>query len=444
MAEITLPQNLEAERALLGSILLNNSALAQALDHLAPEDFFSSAHREFYARACELSDAGREIDLVTLSDVIPSDVLEKSGGSAYLASLTDGVPTTGNISDYVRIVKEKANLRRLVTIAGDITRRACGETDSARELAEYIFEQLAEITLGDSPANLHSFYESALDLIAELDRGPLPKILTGIEAVDQLTGGFLPGELVLISAETTGSGKTLFAQQIRRIACAGGMHGIYFSTEMLHERISAREIIARSQVPGWKFRQPDRLTPDERAEIGRLAVGECRNCYILDGVMSMGRIVATTRRIHGRTPLHLAVIDYDELVVSPGRNEIEQLAAVAQAAHRLAVGMKLVVILISQVRKVGGDRANAPILDKFYGSSAKIKYASCAIIIERPYVKNLKGDEKKVTLWIAKSRDSRAGPVDANFDVHRLYFTERAPDADASQPSEANWYEKEG
>lgn len=429
MAEFTYPQNLEAERALLGSILFDNSALALAIDRIEAQDFFKEAHQKIYTQMLAMLEAGRPIDLVTIWESLAgADLVEKVGGAAYISSLVDNCPFGAgpNILEYCRLLKEKANLRRIIGAAQRAINTASNpglDASSAREVAEALFSELGEITLGETPSDLHTFREAAISLLGQFDRGPLPKILTGIERVDQITGGFLPGEMVLISAETTGSGKTLLAQQIRRVACSGGRHGIYFSAEMLKEQIAARELIAKSTVPGWKLRRPESLTKEEYQELARVSAAECEICSIMDGVMTMGRLAATARRVHARTPLHLAVIDYDELVVSSGRNENEELANVAKLAKQLSISLKIVVILISQVRKAqGGAPFNGPLIDKFFGSGAKTKHASCALLIDRPFTKRLEGDAAAATIWICKSRDSKAGPVQAKFDVHHLYF----------------------
>lgn len=428
----TLPYSRDAERAVLGSILLDGASLGEVLEVLAKEDFFLPAHRIVFEQILKLSESNTIIDLVTLCEVLSTQgQLEKAGGAGYIAALTDGVPvgSTG-VSEYARIVREKSQSRALIRIAQEsISMATSGYAISA--VRDFMVGETVAIESDRSGREEASYRDAALSLLRNLEKGDLPRILTGIELVDSSTGGFQPGELVVYSA-ATGVGKTLLAQQTRQKACRDGLNSIFASAEMSKEQLVARELPAKAGVPRWKMRQPAQLTRPEFSALLQAASHECPRCRILDGAITMGRVIAAAQRFRTHDPLHLVVIDYDELVVSPGRTEHEQQIAVALAAKRLALSLSLVVILVSQMRKPAGAGPGNPSLDALYGSGAKSKHASTVIYAERTYVANLIGDETAAKIYILKSRDGQVGRADALFNIKTLRFEN--PVTEANQP----------
>jgi replicative DNA helicase len=429
----TLPHNLEAERALLGSILLDNSAADLALESLTSGDFYSQRHRLTFDRMLGLLSENRTVDLVTLSEGLDSlGQLEKAGGAAYIASLTDGVPigTMSAVGEYVRIVRDKAITRRVINTSQRIMARCFEGIESSTDLLNYAVGEIVNLDgAAGEPGRVHSYREAAASLIVKLQTGTLRRVLTGITDLDKITGGFQGGELVIYTAET-GVGKTLLAQQTRRRACRDDRHGLFASGEMSAEQLLARELAAQAGVDHWKMRQPERLTATDAEALLERSAEQCPSCKILDGEITMPRVAAAARRMRSDDRLDLVVIDYDELVVSPGRDENERQAAVARAAKSLAVNLDIPVILISQLNKADAkqeaQRAGPPSLRRLYGSGAKAKHASMVIYVNREYVQKLSGCETAAEIYLLKSRDGRVGRMASYFNLKTLTFESAA------------------
>ena len=421
-----VPHSVEAERALLGSILLDNEALNVALETLASQDFFVRGHQLAFEKMQAMANQSRTVDLVTLVEELGRDgLLEKAGGAAYLASLTDGVPvgSVATVREYADIVVDKSLTRRVINACNNVTSRCLEGTDRADVLVDLAVAQFLEIGERDSGA-ARTYRQAAVDLLKKLAEGKLKRVFVGVGEVDKTVGGFLAGELVLYTAEP-GVGKTFLAAQTRRRACRDGLHTLFASGEMDAEHLAAREIATGAKVEHWKMRQPEYLQREDWKALSAAATHQCERCKILDGELTMGRIAAAARRMKAEGGLDLLVIDYDELVEAPGANENEQLSAIARGAKGLAIRMEIPVIMISQLRKALSpeDRKN-PTLARLYGSGAKQKHASIVLFVNRDWCVNFKGAETKAEIFILKSRDGRTGKKDCYFSLQSLTFAD--------------------
>jgi len=254
------------------------------------------------------------------------------------------------------------------------------------------------------------------------------KIYTDIDKLDQWTGGFREGELVVLTAET-GTGKSLLAAQIRARACRDNYHALFCSGEMNKAHLASRELASVSGVTPIKMRRDDLLTDEDFEALVNAASHQCKKCRILDGELSLSRIRRAARKMKGRTGIELLILDYDELIEAEGKTEFEQQRVIARAAKSLAIQLKCAVILISQLRKTtAGEDAGRPTLQRLYGNAAKQKFASFIILADRPYVRELVGDEKEAELQLLKSRDGKTGRIKATFNIKSLRFEEAKED----------------
>jgi len=264
VVERPLPRNLDAERAVLGALLIGNPDAGRVLDSLRPDDFLGH-HRVIFSALLAIREAGSASDLLLLEERLRHDgKLEAAGGVGYIAQLIDGVPRISNVSHYARIVREKAMLRELIDAAHAIKESAFGQKEPASELRDRLTNTLSEMAERDAAERDDgiSYRDASVRLLSELGETPGPRVFTDVAELDKLTGGFRPGELVLFTAET-GVGKTLLAQQTRRRACRDGYHSLYCSGEMLAQHLIARELATEADVRHWKMRRCDRLTRDE-------------------------------------------------------------------------------------------------------------------------------------------------------------------------------------
>ena len=429
--ERPLPNNNEAERYVLGAALQDEKAF-DAIFALKVEDFFNPSNRRIFEVVRGLAERRKPVDILSVGEELRSHgQLDASGGFAYIASLTVGIPKVSNAEYYAKIMAEKALLRRLIHTANSIMQAAFEEGASTEDLLDSASQAMIDLSIaGAREDELGKTYrDAAVDCVKTLEEREVKPVLTGITELDQKTGGFLPGELIVLTAGT-GVGKTLFAQQVRRKACGDGLHTLYCSVEMTPEHLISRELATEAGVKHWKMRRPNQITSDEYSKLFEVAVHECEKCRILDGELSLQKIRLTSRRVKKHSGLDFLILDYDELIDAPGQTELDQQRALVRGAKNIAMELKVPVFLIAQLRKpLDAKEKAAPTLERIYGSGSKSKHSSFVLYVEREYMKNFEpGTEAQAKIYILKSRDSKVGTADARFDMDKLRFYDAAPE----------------
>jgi replicative DNA helicase len=425
-----LPHDDYIERAVLGAIISEHPQAGELVDTMRQDDFFDQRHQRIFAQAQELRESGQSVGLLNLHDGLSRrGQLECSGGTDYVACLADGVHRGGDLLHGAGSLRRMATLRAIARSADQLKSLALEPGRDAEQLLNSAIERLSNLArdLAALDDDGTTYFDAATQKLAELREGARLKILTDIDRLDQWTGGFREGELIVLTAET-GTGKSLAAGQIRAKACRDGYRALFCSGEMTAAHLAGRELAPAANVTPHKMRREDLLTEAEFFALIEAASHQCRRCRILDGQLDVPRIRKVARRMKAHGGLDLVILDHDELIDAPGSNEFEQQKYIARFAKSLAVELKCVVILISQLRKtLSGEDAAKPTLQRLYGSGAKQKHASYIILADRPYVRELQGDEKQASLWVLKSRDGKTGRIKATFNVKTLRFDD-APD----------------
>ena len=370
-ADRTVPHNLEAERALLGSILLDNSALNQALEIIAKDDFFSEGHRLTFEKMLDLSEKNRAIDLVTLSEELAKDgLLEKSGGAAYLSSLTDGVPlgTTAAVAEYSRIIKEKSLVRRLINASNNVIARCLEGIDDPESLIDLAQSQvfdIAEQKVKSGFLTVRDVVQSSFGSIEKLlDRGSrITGVATGFRELDDMTAGLQPGELVIVAARPS-LGKTALALNIAAHAAIKDHKVVgMFSLEMSKESLVIRLLCSEAEIDSHRFRtgfvdrdhesrEWDKMT---RA-LGRLADAPI---HIEDmPALSIMQIRAKARRLKAEKGLDLLIVDYLQLVTGHGRfeNRTQEVSFISRGLKSIAKELHVPVLALSQLSRAPEQR----------------------------------------------------------------------------------------
>ncbi len=442
MAEIILPHDDLMERAILGAILAGHRQAGELLDTVKPGDFFNDRHKMILTSMLALHEVGSRPDLLAVhDDLVKNDSAEKAGGVAYVASLLDGIALKSDVLYVLRGLRRMAAFRQAVHLADNVKQLALEQAGSAESLLDSAVEKFSSLArdLESTEDDGTPYFDSASQALAVAREGARLKIYTDVDKLDQWTGGFREGELVVLTAET-GTGKSLFAAQIRARACRDGYLALFCSGEMSRTHLASRELATESGVMPLKMRRDDLLTPEDFEALVAAASHQCRKCRILDGELSLPRIRRAARKMKARAGLDLLILDYDELIEAEGKTEFEQQRVIARAAKSLAIELKCAVILISQLRKTTqGEDAGKPTLGRLYGSGAKQKFASFIILADRPYVRELVGDEKEAELQLLKSRDGKTGRIKARFNIKSLRFEEEkevSPDALWRSPAE--------
>jgi replicative DNA helicase len=441
--ERPLPHNLEAERSILGAILLDNFALNAAVEKVKSDDFFLPQHRQIFERMVQLGEKQQAIDIVTLmEDLSRRGELESAGGIAYLSQLADGLPRVTNVDHYARIVKEKAVLRSLIHSASAIQEQAL----AASEDADVILDRAESVILGLAEDRIKSGLIGVRELVRDnFDR--LNKILTdgkrvtglatGYANLDNETSGLQPSELIILAARPS-MGKTALALNIaENVAVRNRLPVAIFSLEMSKESLLVRMLASEARIDAHKFRTGHMGRDDWGKIVTTLNVLSDAPLWVDDSasstVMEMG---AKARRLKRDRGLSLVLVDYLQLVVptSTGRqsNRQEEVSGMSRALKALAKELQVPVVVLSQLTRAPEREERKPQLSDLRESGAIEQDADMVLFINRPnfYKTDLpEEDRAKAELIIAKQRNGPTGNLNFVFLARHTRFEEAAPDA---------------
>jgi len=441
--ERPLPHNLEAERSILGAILLDNHALNAAMEKLRSEDFFLPQHRYIFERMIDLGEHQQGIDLVTVvEDLSRAGHLEAAGGVAYVSQLADGMPRVANVEHYARIVKEKAVLRNLAYQASAIQERALSageDADIVLDQAESAIFQLAEDRVRAGLIGVKELVREGYDRLEKIfsEGRRITGLTTGYGALDNETAGLQPSELVILAARPS-MGKTALALNIaENVAVRNREPVAIFSLEMSKESLLLRLLASQSRVDAHKFRTGHMNRDDwgkittSLAELGEAPI------WIDDSasstVLEMG---AKARRLKRDRGLSLMIVDYLQLVVPTtnkrASNRQEEVSSMSRALKGLAKELKVPILVLSQLTRAPEREERKPQLADLRESGAIEQDADVVLFINRPnfYKTDLPDEERaKAELIIAKQRNGPTGTLPFVFLSRHTRFEEAAPDA---------------
>jgi replicative DNA helicase len=441
--ERPLPNNLEAERSILGAILLDNHALNAAIEKIRSEDFFLSQHRQIFERMIQLGEKQQAIDVVTLmEDLSRRGELEAAGGVAYLSQLADGLPRVTNVEHYARIVKEKAVLRSLIFSASAIQEQALAAGDDADVIldrAESVIFQLAEdrvkVGLIGVKELVRDNYERLEKIFSEGRR--ITGLTTGYPGLDNETAGLQPSELIILAARPS-MGKTALALNIsENVALRLREPVAVFSLEMSKESLLLRLLASEARVDAHKFRTGHMGRDDWGKVTGALTNLADAPLWIDDSASStVMEIGAKARRLKRDRGLSLLVVDYLQLVVPThmgrGSNRQEEVSSISRGLKGLAKELKVPVLVLSQLTRAPERDDRKPQLSDLRESGAIEQDADVVLFINRPnfYKTDLpEEDRAKAELIIAKQRNGPTGSMNFVFLARHTRFEEAAPDA---------------
>lgn len=441
--ERPLPNNLHAERCILGAVLLDNHSLNAAVERLRSEDFFLPQHRCIFERMVRLSEKQQAIDTITLmEDLSRSGELEAAGGIAYLSQLADGLPRITNVDHYARIVKEKAVLRGLIYQAAAIQEQALAAGDDADVIldrAESAIFQLAEDRVKAGLIGVKDLVKDGFERLEKIfsEGRRITGLASGYPGLDNETAGLQPSELVILAARPS-MGKTALALNIaENVALRQQAPVAIFSLEMSKESLLLRLLASHAHVDAHKFRTGHMNKDDWGKVTGSLAqLGEAP-IWIDDSasstVLEMG---AKARRLKRDRGLSLMIVDYLQLVVPThsGRNtnRQEEVSGISRALKGLAKELKVPIMVLSQLTRAPEREERKPQLADLRESGAIEQDADVVLFINRPnfYKTDLpEEDRAKAELIIAKQRNGPTGTLNFVFLSRHTRFEEAAPDA---------------
>jgi replicative DNA helicase len=427
------PQNLEAEQAVLGGVLIDNSVLPQVVEILQAQDFYRSGHRRIFEAMVALFERDDSIDLITVREILEQkNHLEDAGGTAYLASLIDMVPTAANVSFHSRIVREKALLRGLISTATEIASQSYEGSQDVEILLDEAERRIFDISERRTRAGfvgIRSILKDSFKVIEKLydKKEMITGVATGIVELDKLTSGFQPSDLIVIAGRPS-MGKTALVLNIAEfIGVKSRLPVAVFSLEMSKEQLVMRMLSSRAKVDSNRLRNGF-LTPQDWPRLS-VAAGELSEALIFiddSPSISVLEIRAKARRLKAEHDVGIIIIDYLQLI--RGRDRVEsrqqEISEISRSLKALAKELKVPVVALSQLSRAvetrGGDRR--PLLSDLRESGAIEQDADVVAFIYREEVYK-KDDEDaamsdiagKAEILVRKQRNGPTGTVHLTF-----------------------------
>ena len=423
VSERPLPHNLEAEKAVLGAVLIHNPQINLAVElGIASQDFYRHAHQQIFDKMVSLSERDEVIDLVTLKEELNrAGNLNEVGGPAYIASLVDGVPKSTNVEYYAKIVKEKAILRSLIGSANKILSTAYqAEADSDEQLdrAEQSIFEIADQRLKGGFVKLHELLPGGVETIEKLQEHKdfLTGVPTGFTELDKLTSGFQPSDLVIVAARPA-MGKTSLALNIAQYVGTKTEKTVgVFSLEMSKEQLFLRMLTSEARIDAHKFRG-GYLGSEEYKKLSDAlgALGEASVFIDDSSSITVLEMRAKARRLKSEHGLHLLIVDYLQLMQGRGRfeNRNLELASISRSLKSLAKELMVPVVALSQLSRAPESRSeHRPQLSDLRESGALEQDADVVLFIYREDQYDRKAEnENTAEVIIGKQRNGPTGTV---------------------------------
>ncbi|MBQ6486460.1 replicative DNA helicase [Candidatus Saccharibacteria bacterium] len=430
------PQDLDAERSLLGAILIDDAAFPDVLERVSPKDFYDKKHGAIFRAMVDLYERSQPIDLLTVTAELKSKkLLKEIGGSPYLAELSNVVPVASHMKSYAELV-EKASIRRRLIRAG--TKITEGAYDGEKEIgtllgdAEKELFEVSDKTIKSDYSAMSELLVEAFDKMEDLhkNKGALRGLKTGFVDIDKKTAGFQKSDLIIIGARPS-MGKTTMAQNLAyNVADINKKGVLFFSLEMAKSDIIDKMVSTVSGVDSWKI-QTGNLSDKDFEKIGD-ALGEMSEVPIyIDDTSSMTvlEIRNKARRAVHDHDIGLIIIDYLQLIQGSDRykgNRVQEVTEISRGLKILAKELEIPVIALAQLsRSVTGRDDPRPVLSDLRESGSIEQDADLVMFLHRPDYYHQEDDYVKTNvteLLIAKHRRGETGKIKLYFDGKTSQF----------------------
>lgn len=436
-----LPNNPDAERALLGGILMDPAVLPEVRTRVKPETFFNDVNRRVYAGMLSLDDANKPIDLVTLASQLGPE-LERIGGNAVLMEIANHVPTAAGVNHYADMLAGLATRRETIAALGKAIEAAYDGTD-ADQILMTASDALLRLTGSPSGRSRHVTMKDAIragmGMVMKLKKlGGILGISTGLSELDKLIYGLIPGDVTVIGAGT-GMGKTVVGMFIAIAAAKQGKHVAIFNHEMDTGILAIRALAAETSIKMEWF-MTAKLTDGDlnvigSQEVGKPATGACARIgnlpvYLFDSKASDFAVMASEcRRLKSQNQLDLIVIDYLQLVHMSGQNfhsREREVATISRSIKMLAKSLGVPVILVSQLSRAPANRLDKrPVKSDLRDSGQIEQDASNICLLYRESEYNQDADPMLLEMIIDKNRNGRKSTIPLTFNAEKMQISER-------------------
>ncbi|MGD8474424.1 MAG: replicative DNA helicase [Anaerolineae bacterium] len=429
------PQNVDAEEAILGALLIDPDAIIRVATFLNPEDFYREKHGWIYDTALTLHDRREPIDLLTVCDELEHrQQLDEVGGPAFITALTNAVPTSIHAEHYARIVERTATRRRLIEAAGQIAALAYQEADDVDEVvdrAEQVLFGVSERRISRELVPIKQVLSKYYDRIEylTLHRGELIGIPTGFQRIDKLLGGLQRSDLVILAARPS-VGKTSLALSFAHNAAKKyGQRVAFFSLEMSNEQVIQRLISSETGIDAQRLRRGE-IEQDEWGRFMKATNDLAETYFYIDDTPGASALELRTkaRRLHAEVGIDLMVVDYLQLMRGDYRSEnrVQEISSISRALKALARELNVPVLALSQLsRSVESRSDKRPILSDLRESGALEQDADVVMFIYRDEMYNDNTEWPNIAdIMVAKHRNGPTGTVQLYFRKELAQFLE--------------------
>lgn len=438
-----MPQNIEAERAIIGACLLDSDAIHNALEYISSDDFFMEEHRLIFASIQKLSSQGIPCDLVTVTDSLRVEGnLERAGGIQYIATLSNLVPSTASVTYYAKILAEKSLVRSLIRDTGKIREDALeGATDSA-ELLDMAEQAVFSLSQRKVQRNFYPISEIAVEVMEHIGNIKASQGVTGVPTfrdLDKYLSGLQKSDLVILAARP-GMGKTSMALNLaQRASVEHGIVSAVFSLEMPKEQLVQRMLCSAAKVDQSKVRSGMASKDDLRKLSKALGPLSSAQIYIDDtpGITVM-EVRSKCRKLKlEKKSLDLIIIDYLQLMRSSQKrveNRQQEIAEISRSLKALAKELDVPVVALSQLSRSAEKDKDEPSLIHLRESGALEQDADVVLFINRKKVEEEVEDHGLVDIIIAKHRNGPTGKVKMVFLSQYTAFEDYAESFIGDEP----------
>lgn len=428
------PNNIEAEKSVLGSLMLDSSAIHVISDILNPEDFYDQKHSVIYGAMLELYEKREPIDVLSVSSRLKGKKqIKEIGGNTYLAELVNVVPTASNVKHYADIVREKSVLRDLIQVSNYISNLGFDEesdVEQALDDAEKRIFSIARFSVKQKFQNIKTALGEAWERIDRLNKsqGELRGVPTGFVELDNMLAGFQKSDLIILASRPS-MGKTALALNIaRNVACKSNIPVGIFSLEMSAQSLVDRFISSEAHVDSWKLRT-GRISSEQEFQRIRDALDTLSKSPIFiddEPTNNIMQMRAMARRLQAEQGLGLIIVDYIQLMMPRFRAEsaVQQMTEISRSLKALARELEIPVLAISQLsRAVESRHDKRPKLHDLRDSGSIEQDADVVMFIYREdrYNENT-GKQNMAEILVEKHRNGPIGKVQLYFDPQKVSF----------------------
>ena len=416
------PQALEAEEAVLGAMLTSKEAVSRGLEILISDHFYKDSHRRIFESMNNLFDEGEPVDAVAvINELKKRKKLDASGGAYFLTGLADSVPTSANIDYYAQIVLEKASLRRLISVATDLSSDAFNDEHGLEDILDRAEQRIFSISQGRLKGKFQQLSPVLQETFEQLDKihqrpGSVTGVPTGLTDLDEITSGFQDGELIIVAGRPS-MGKTALALTFARNAAVEHKIPVgIFSLEMSNSQLAMRLLTSEARVDSHLVRTGK--LPNEQWKNLSLSVGNLADAPIyLDDTPAMGitELRAKSRRLKAEKDVQLIMVDYLQMMHGGSGSESRQqeISQISRSLKALAKEISVPVIALSQLSRAPEARSDhRPQLSDLRESGAIEQDADVVMFLYRKWVYSRdEEDRRKAEIIVSKQRNGPTGTV---------------------------------